>query len=175
MRLRLVFSILGRILLIIGGSMVFPLLWSLYYGEPNLWPIIYAMLITILVGGIMAFFLKSNETIRQREGFAIVTLGWVLASTFGALPYLFSGTFLSFADAFFETMSGFTTTGASVLTDIEAVSHGILFWRSLTHWMGGMGIMVLLVALLSQLGGGGLQMFKAETTGPVTEKVKPRG
>ncbi|MDD4753121.1 MAG: TrkH family potassium uptake protein [Desulfitobacteriaceae bacterium] len=174
MRLRLVFSILGRILLIIGGSMVFPLLWSLYYGEPNLWPIIYAMLITILVGGIMAFFLKSNETIRQREGFAIVTLGWVLASTFGALPYLFSGTFLSFADAFFETMSGFTTTGASVLTDIEAVSHGILFWRSLTHWLGGMGIMVLLVALLSQLGGGGLQMFKAETTGPVTEKVKPR-
>lgn len=174
MRLRLVFSIIGKLLLIVGGCMFFPLLWSLYYREADFIPILYAMLITILVGGILAFFLKSHETIRQRESFAIVTLGWILASAFGALPYMFSGTFTSFADAFFETMSGFTTTGASVLTDIEAVSHGILFWRSLTHWLGGMGIMVLLVALLSQIGGGGMQMFKAESPGPVVEKVKPR-
>lgn len=174
MRLKLVFSITGKLLLIIGGSMFFPLLWSLYYHEPDALPIFYAMLITILVGGILTYFLKSKETVRQRESFAIVTLGWILASIFGALPYVFTGTFMSITDAYFETMSGFTTTGASVLTNIEVLSHGILFWRSLTHWLGGMGIMVLFVALLSQLGGGGLQMFKAEVPGPVAEKLKPR-
>jgi len=173
-RLKLVISLTGKLLLIIGGSMFFPLLWSLYYHESDALPIFYAMLITITVGGMLTYFFKSKETVRQRESFAIVTLGWILASFFGALPYVFTGTFASYTDAFFETMSGFTTTGASVLTNIEVLSHGILFWRSLTHWLGGMGIMVLFVALLSQLGGGGLQMFKAESPGPVAEKIKPR-
>ncbi|ATW28387.1 potassium transporter [Candidatus Formimonas warabiya] len=154
--------------------MIFPLGWSVYYREPDALAILYALAVTMVVGGLMTFFLKSRETIRQREGFAIVSLGWIFASLFGSLPYLFSGTFVSFTDAFFETMSGFTTTGASVLTNIEVLPHGILFWRSLTHWLGGMGIMVLFVALLSQLGGGGLQMFKAESPGPVAERIKPR-
>ncbi|MDD2498256.1 MAG: TrkH family potassium uptake protein [Desulfitobacteriaceae bacterium] len=175
MRFKLVFSSIGKILLIIGGCMLLPLLWSLYYYESDALPIIYAMLITLTVGGILNFFLKSKETIRQREGFAIVTLGWVFASIFGSLPYLLSGTFTSFTDAFFETMSGFTTTGSSVIPNIEALSHGILFWRCLTQWLGGMGIMVLFVALLSQIGGGGLQMFKAESPGGrLAEKLKPR-
>ena len=174
MRFALVLSIIGRILLIIGGTMLFPLLWSLYFQEPDALPIFFAMILTICAGGILSFFFKSKEMIRQREGFAIVTLGWIMVSTFGMLPYIFSGTLTSITDAYFETMSGFTTTGASVLTDIEAVSRGILFWRSLTHWLGGMGIMVLLIALLSQIGGGGLQVFKAEATGPVAEKIKPR-
>ncbi|MGI6065699.1 MAG: TrkH family potassium uptake protein [Bacillota bacterium] len=175
MRLRLVFSSIGRLLLIIGGSMVFPLLWSIYYHEPDVFPILYAMLITLTVGGILSFLLKSKETVRQREGFAIVTLGWVFASIFGALPYMFSGTFTSFTNAFFETMSGFTTTGASALPNIEVLSHGIMFWRAMTHWLGGMGIMVLFIAILSQIGGGGMQMFKAEVPGGrLTEKIKPR-
>ena len=175
MRFKLVFSSIGKILLIIGGCMLLPLLWSLYYYESDALPIIYAMLITLTVGGILNFFLKSKETIRQREGFAIVTLGWVFASIFGSLPYLLSGTFTSFTDAFFETMSGFTTTGSSVIPNIEALSHGILFWRCLTQWLGGMGLVVLFVALLSQIGGGGLQMFKAESPGGrLAEKLKPR-
>ncbi|MEN3005160.1 TrkH family potassium uptake protein [Dehalobacterium formicoaceticum] len=175
MRFQLVFSILGKILLIIGGCMVFPLLWSLYYHEKDVLGLFYAMMSTILAGGLLCFFLKSKETIRQREGFAIVTLGWIMASLFGALPYLFTGTLTSFTDAFFETMSGFTTTGASVLGNIEVLSHGIVFWRCLTHWLGGMGFMLLFVALLSQIGGGGLQMFKAEAPGGrLAEKIKPR-
>lgn len=174
MRIKLVFNILGKLLLIIGASMFFPLLWSLYYQEKDALPIFYAMICTLFAGGVLYCSFKSQETVRQRESYAIVTLGWILVSFFGALPYLFSGTLPSLADAYFETMSGFTTTGASVLTDIEAVSHGVLFWRSLTHWLGGMGIMVLFVALLTQLGGGGMQMFKAESPGPVAEKIKPR-
>jgi len=173
-RIILVFSLLGRLLVIIGGSMLFPLLWSLYYHESDFWAILYSMVITLTVGIMSSFCFKSKETIRQREGFAIVTLGWMVASAFGSLPYLLSGVFVSVGDAFFETMSGFTTTGASVLTDIEALPRGILFWRSLTHWLGGMGIMVLFVAILSQFGGGGLQVFKAESPGPVAERIKPR-
>ena len=119
MRLTLVFSSIGRLLIIIGGCMLFPLLWSLYYQESHVLAIICAMLITLLAGSIMTFLFKSKETIRQREGFAIVTLGWIFASAFGSLPYLFSGTFTSFTDAFFETMSGFTTTGASIITDFD--------------------------------------------------------
>ncbi|MGI6679757.1 MAG: TrkH family potassium uptake protein [Dehalobacterium sp.] len=175
MRFQLVFSNIGKILLIIGGCMIFPLLLSLYYQEKDAPALFTAMIITILAGGLLSFFFKSTETIRQREGFAIVTLGWIMASLFGALPYMLTGTLTSFTDAFFETMSGFTTTGASVLSNIEVISHGVVFWRCLTHWLGGMGFMLLFVALLSQIGGGGLQMFKAEAPGGrLAEKIKPR-
>ncbi|MEZ4683816.1 MAG: potassium transporter TrkG [Caldilineaceae bacterium] len=111
---------------------------------------------------------------RAREGFAIVTFGWLGFSLFGCLPYLFSGTIPSFTDAFFETISGFTTTGATILTEIESLPHGILLWRSLTHWLGGMGIIVLSLAILPFLGVGGMQLFKAEVPGPVADKLTPR-
>ena len=112
--------------------------------------------------------------IRYKEGFAIVTFTWILASAFGSLPFLLTGTMNNFADAFFETMSGFTTTGASVLTNIEGVAPGILFWRSLTHWLGGMGIVVLFVAILSSVGVGGFQIFRAESTGLSPDKIKSK-
>lgn len=174
MRIILVFSILGRLLLIIGGSMILPLAWSFYYQEPSISAIFKSMIMTLLAGLIITLLFKSDETIRNREGFAVVTLGWIIVSLFGSLPYMFSGTFYSFADAFFETMSGFSTTGATVLTSIENLPKGILFWRSLTHWLGGMGIMVLVVAVLSQFGGGGVPVFKAESPGPMAERIKPR-
>lgn len=174
MRIGVVLNSLGRLLIVIGCFMFFPLFWSALYHEPDLPAFFVSAVVTIAAGLLLWRFVKAEEDIRSREGFAIVTCGWLLASFFGALPYLLSGTFDSFADAFFETMSGFTTTGASVLTNIEVLPHGILFWRSLTHWLGGMGIMVLFVALLSQLGVGGMQMFKAEAPGPVAEKLKPR-
>ncbi|KJS22558.1 MAG: potassium transporter [Clostridiaceae bacterium BRH_c20a] len=174
MNFRVIFSTLGIILMIIGISMLLPLAWSVYYASNDLLAFIISSVITFLVGLFLFKGIKKPGEIRYKEGFAIVSLSWVLASIFGALPYLISGTFTNIADAIFETMSGFTTTGASVLTDIEVLPHGILFWRSLTHWLGGMGIVVLFVAVLSSIGVGGMQMFRAESPGPVAERIKPR-
>jgi trk system potassium uptake protein TrkH len=114
------------------------------------------------------------EAIYQREGMAIVALGWTLVGLFGALPFFFGDGFHSFTDAFFESVSGFTTTGASILTDIESVPRGLLFWRSFIQWLGGMGIIVLSVAILPFLGVGGMQLYKAEVPSPVPDKLKPR-
>jgi trk system potassium uptake protein TrkH len=169
----LLLSYLGRFQLIIGIFMFLPIPWALYYQE-SLVPLISSGLITVTFGLAMVLRFSNKGSIRYREAFALVTLSWILASGFGSLPYLFSGTLGNLADAFYETMSGFTTTGSSVLTDIEVVSKSILFWRSLTHWLGGMGIIVLLVALLSQLGVGANQVFRAEVPGPVAEKITPR-
>lgn len=174
MNYRKILAALGIIIMLIGGSMLLPILWSLYYGDSDWWAFVVSALITFIVG-----FIAYNKTslagdFRQKEAFAVVVFGWFFASLFGTLPYLLAGTFTSFADAFFETMSGFTTTGSSVLADVESLPHGVLFWRSLTHWLGGMGIVVLFVALLSSFGVGGMQMFKAEFPGPVAEKIKPR-
>jgi len=174
MKIKIVLSILGIILMIIGVSMLLPLLWAVYYGEYDIQAFIISASVTFFTGLVLFKGLKTEENIRYKEGFAIVSLAWVFATIFGSLPYLLSGTFVTFADAIFETMSGFTTTGASVLTNIEVLPHGILFWRSLTHWLGGMGIVVLFVAILSSIGVGGLQMFRAESPGPVAEKIKPR-
>ena len=131
-------------------------------------------MITALIGFIAFKTTRFDQDLHTKEGFAIVTLGWFFFSIFGSLPFLISGYIPSFTNAFFETMSGFTTTGASILTDIEALPHGILFWRSLTHWIGGMGIIVLSIAILPFLGIGGMQLFKAEVPGPVADKLTPR-
>ncbi|MBO8169819.1 MAG: TrkH family potassium uptake protein [Thermoanaerobacteraceae bacterium] len=173
MRVRTVIHLLGQLTTIIGISMILPLLWAIYYGEPVL-PLLIPMLLAGGIGILLNFLVKPKGEVRQREAFAVVSIGWLIATLFGLLPYLLSSTLTSFADAFFETMSGFTTTGASVLTNIEAVDKSILMWRSLTHWLGGMGIMVLFIAALSQLGSGGVQMFRAEVPGPSAEKLKPR-
>ncbi len=174
MNYRKVVGALGIMLMLIGVAMFLPLLWSLYYGDADWSAFLITGTLTVLVGAVLYRLNDIKGSIRYKEAYAIVTVSWLLASAFGAVPFLISGTFTSFADAFFETMSGFTTTGASVLTDIEVLPHGVLFWRSLTHWLGGMGIIVMFVAVLSSLGVGGLQMFKAESPGPVAEKIKPR-
>ena len=105
---------------------------------------------------------RLTRDVRVREGFAIVTFGWLMASMFGALPFMLSGATASYTDAFFETISGFTTTGATIFADVEALPRGVLFWRSLTHWLGGMGIILLSLAILPFLGVGGMQLYKAE-------------
>lgn len=174
MNLKIVFSVLGIILMLIGLSMLFPIVWSLYYNSHDAMSFLISAAITFITGFLLNKSFKLSGEIRYREGFAIVSLAWIFAAIFGSLPYLFSGTFTNIADALFETMSGFSTTGASVLTDIEVLPPGILFWRSLTHWLGGMGIVVLFVALLSSIGVGGMQIFRAESPGPVAEKIKPR-
>src|SRR5690606_28821603 len=122
----------------------------------------------------MFFTRDHGKEVRIREGYLVVSLGWVLLSLSGSLPYVFSGAIPSFSNAFFETVSGYTTTGANILTDIEVIPRGILLWRSLTHWIGGMGVIVLAVAILPMLGVGGMQLFSAESPGPVADKLKPR-
>lgn len=169
-----VFHLLGKLLILLGLFMLLPLFWSIYYGESDLWPFIISALITISAGFVLTKITPLPENLHVREAYALVVFGWLVAAAFGAMPYLFDGVFSSFADAFFEAMSGFTTTGASVLTDIEAQSHGILFWRALTHWLGGMGIVVLLVALMAEIGVTGFFLFQAESPGATKQKIRPR-
>jgi len=150
--------------------------FSIYYGESYI-PLLSSGLIAISLGLFIWQFFRRKLLVKEmsnKDGYLAVALGWLVMALVGTMPYLFSDAIPRFTDAFFETMSGFTTTGASVLTDIEAVPHGILFWRSLTQWIGGMGIIVLTVALLPMIGVGGMQMFIAEAPGITPDKLKPR-
>ncbi len=174
MNKRLILKALGLILLCEAAAMVPSLFLALAYHE-NDWPaFLISVIVTALAGGMMSAAGSGSGNVGYREGFAIATLGWVLLAAFGSVPYILTGTLSNPLDAYFETMSGFTTTGASVITDIEDLSHGMLFWRSLTHWLGGMGVIVLTVALIPSLKIAGLQMFKAEVPGPTKSKVLPR-
>lgn len=150
--------------------------FSIYYRDGQWHALLIAGVFTTLVGFFSHILTKkkSNGGLSKRDGYLVVTLGWVSMSLFGTLPYLISGEIPNFTDAFFETMSGFTTTGASILNDIESMGHGILMWRSLTQWIGGMGIIVLTVAILPLLGIGGMQLFVAEAPGITPDKLKPR-
>lgn len=174
MNYRGVIHLQGLLLSSLAVAMLLPIPFSLYYQSGDHWALLLSAVVTAVVGYIIYRMTDLNRSLRAREGFAIVTFGWLGFSFFGALPYIFHGAIPSFTDAFFETISGFTTTGATILTDIEALPHGLLFWRSLTHWLGGMGIIVLSLAILPFLGVGGMQLFKAEVPGPVADKLTPR-
>ena len=167
--------ILGMQLMFLAGAMLLPLPFSLYYGEAAYSAFLISAAVCFSCGLIAVMTTRRlDRDLQPRQGFAIVTFAWISLSLFGCLPFLISGAIPSFTDAFFETMSGFTTTGASILTDVESLPRGILFWRSLTHWIGGMGIIVLSLAILPFLGVGGMQLFKAEIPGPVMDKFTPR-
>jgi len=170
-----VLRFIGLLLLIIGGLMLTGIPFSLYFNSEDHLPLLYSGLISI-GSGVPLFLLvpRSRRDIKKREGYLIVALGWFAMVTFGSLPYLFSSVISSPVDAFFETVSGMTTTGASVLTDIEATPAGILYWRSLTQWIGGMGVIVLTVAIFPLLGIGGIELFVAEAPGPTSDKLHPR-
>jgi trk system potassium uptake protein TrkH len=171
----MIFRIMGALVFFLGLTMIFPLLFSLYYRDGDLWALSASVVITMGTGAFLFFLFRgTNQEISHREGFAIVALGWASAAFFGSLPYMLSGVLPNFVEAYFEATSGFTTTGATVLAPIEGAPRGILFWRSLTHWLGGMGIIVLSIAILPFLGVGGMQLFRAEVPGPVADKLKPR-
>lgn len=170
----LIIEYLGKIILIIGIAMLTGAAWSLYFGEDEVLRFVAAAAITIAAGYLASHKNRGYKQINYREGFAIVTLGWLAASVFGSLPYLFSGYCPSFADAFFETVSGFTTTGSSVFGDVEALPKGLLFWRDLTQWLGGMGIVALFIAIMSNMGPSANLIFRAESPGPTPDKVTPR-
>ncbi len=149
--------------------------FSMHYNEPEKWGILNAGIITVFIGILFYFLNKpTNTNIQKKEGYLIVTLGWLTLSFTGMLPYILSGSIPSITDAFFETISGYSTTGSSILTDIDNMPKGILFWRSATHWIGGMGIIVLTIAILPLLGIGGMQLFMAEAPGPSADKLHPR-
>ena len=167
--------IMGLLLVCNGGFMVLAGIVSLYHREEVTLQIFLAAFITAVSGGLLMIFTKGHQReVQRRDGYLIVAFGWILMALSGTLPYILSGSIPSLTNAFFETMSGYTTTGATILGDIESVPKGILFWRSLTHWIGGMGIIVLAVAILPILGIGGMQLFAAESPGPSADKLKPR-
>ncbi|MEN6391543.1 MAG: TrkH family potassium uptake protein [Syntrophomonas sp.] len=169
-----VLSNLGRLVFIIGIAMLSCLGWSLAYHEDVTMPILQAAVLTMACGLLLKYAFSSPDNINFKEGFVLVSLGWIVVSGFGTLPYLFSGYLPSFADAWFETVSGFTTTGASIVKDVESWPKGLLFWRSLTHWLGGMGIIALFVAVINTLGARAKQLFKAEVPGPISDSISPR-
>jgi trk system potassium uptake protein TrkH len=174
--LRIVLHVLGLLLMLNGAFMWLCLPATFYYHTSDLLPILLSGTITMGTG-LAAWALnrpKEKPNIKKREAFLIVTLGWVVMSASGSLPYLLSGSIATFTDAFFETMSGYTTTGATLITDLDAIAPDILLWRSVTHWIGGMGIIVLAVAILPILGIGGMQLFGAEASGITTDKISPR-
>ncbi len=174
MGLRRIFAVLAALMAFAGLCMATAIPVSLIYNDGVVFH--FLVLVGILLGlAIPAFFLLRDERAEYslKDGFIIVSLSWVIISAIGALPYWITGSLPTYIDAVFESMSGFTTTGASVCEDVESLPHSILFWRSLTHWLGGMGIIVLSVAILPLLGVGGMAMFKAEVPSPVMDKLKP--
>ena len=172
---KIIFHFLGLLLLFNGGFMLLATLISWVYKDGVTLELSSASIVTIVSGGMVMLFTRNHtKEMNKREGYIVVTFGWIIMTLSGTLPYLFTESVPSFTNAFFETMSGYTTTGATILNDIEAVPKGVLFWRSLTHWIGGMGIIVLAIAILPLLGIGGMQLFAAEAPGPSTDKLHPR-
>lgn len=173
-----IFNLLSLLIGISGLAMLLSLPFSFYYDDGSHQAILISGLGSMALGGICWWLTRQatkRKELRKRDGYVVVTLGWVFMSLIGATPYVLSGAIPSFTDAFFETMSGFTTTGASILgQEIEALPKGLHFWRAMTHWIGGMGIIVLTIAILPLLGIGGMQLYAAEVPGPTPDKLTPR-
>lgn len=174
MNYKAVLSILGNVVKYMVALLFVPLLIALYYGEGDA----KSFLLTILIGAPIGFILSNikaeKKAIYAKEGFLIVGFAWIIISAIGALPFVISGAIPSFIDAFFETVSGFTTTGATILTAIEGLPKGILFWRSFTHWIGGMGFLIFMLALIPSLGSNSIHLLKAESPGPSPGKIVPK-
>ena len=172
---KIILYIMGLLLLCNGGFMLLSVIVSWYYNDGVTLELFSSSLLTLIIGTLLMFTTRNHsKRIDKREGYIIVTFGWIFMALSGMIPYLLSEAIPGFTNAFFETMSGYTTTGSTVLSDIEIVPKGVLFWRSLTHWIGGMGIIVLAIAILPLLGIGGMQLFAAEAPGPSADKLKPR-
>ncbi|WP_303317054.1 potassium transporter TrkG [Flavivirga abyssicola] len=172
---KIIFHFLGLLLLFNGGFMLVSALVSFLYKDGVTFQLSLSGIFTLIAGLLaMVFTRRHKKEMNKREGYIVVSFGWIIMALSGTLPYVLTQSIPSFTNAFFETMSGFTTTGASILNDIEAVPKGVLFWRSLTHWIGGMGIIVLAIAILPLLGIGGMQLFAAEAPGPSADKLHPR-
>lgn len=174
MRLATIGAVIGWLLIFLAIAVLSPIGFSLYYDD-GLWHVFFlSFLISFFLGTGLVWSCKPGKEITHREGFAIVGFAWLAVAAIGALPYFLSGKIPSFIDCYFEAMSGFTTTGSTILENVEILGPGLLFWRSLTHWLGGMGIIVLSIAILPALGIGGMQLFQAEMPGPTKDRLAPR-
>ncbi len=172
---KIIYKILGGLLFIEATLMFYCMIMAFFYDEDDSFAFLISDIITLLGGFILNFMGRKGEnTLSRREAYLVVSVAWVLFSLFGTIPFLWSGYITNFTDAFFETMSGFTTTGATIIDDIEKLPHGLLFWRSLTQFIGGLGIVFFTIALLPSLVGGSTKVFAAEATGPVRRKLHPK-
>ena len=169
----MVFYILGYILKFESAFLMLPVLVGLIYAENDVIPYLLTAALCLLLGIVFTRRKPASPSLYTREGFVTVALSWIAMSIFGALPFVWSGDIPSYIDALFETISGFTTTGASILTDVEALSRTNLFWRSFTHWIGGMGVFVFIMAILPLMGGSTMNLMKAESPGPSVSKLVP--
>ena len=172
---KIIIHFFGLLLLFNGGFMLLAALLSFMYSDGATNQLVLSGISVLVIGFLAMIFTKNHsEEMTKRQGYIVVAFGWIVMALSGTLPYILTGSITNFTNAFFETISGYTTTGASILTDIEVLPKGVLFWRSLTHWIGGMGIIVLAIAILPLLGIGGMQLFAAEAPGPSTDKLHPR-
>lgn len=169
-----VLNLLGKLLILLSLFLLTPIPFSWYYNDHMTEPFLLSSLFGALFGSVQVAIFKPENELGYRDGFAIVVLSWLGLALLGALPYYFSGNVPSFIDCFFESMSGFTTTGSTILATIEELPKSLLFWRAMTHWLGGMGIIVLTLAILPLLGIGGMQLFQAEMPGPTKDRLAPR-
>ncbi|MEP9412362.1 MAG: TrkH family potassium uptake protein [Candidatus Brocadia sp.] len=175
MNISVVLYTVSNLVLMLAGILLVPFGVALYYkDDAAMWAFIYTIIITGVLGGLSKAFFRKRNDIGIREGITIVTLSWIICIFLGAFPFWFSGTCITYCDSVFEATSGFTTTGASILEDVESLPRSILFWRAFTNWLGGMGIIVIFVALLPAMGVSGYQLFSAEVAGPTAERLKPR-
>lgn len=173
--LKVIYKIIGSLLFIEAALMSVCLIMAMAYGEDDMYAFLYAVGITAACGAVLRYMGRnSSNMLSRRDAYLVVSLAWVLFSLFGTLPFVTGGYIKSFTDAYFETMSGFTTTGATIIDDVECLPHAILFWRSLTHWIGGLGIVFFTIALLPSLIGGSVKIFAAESTGPIKMKLHPK-
>ncbi len=174
MNFRIITYILGWVLIIESAFLMMPFIVDLYYGENAAMAFLLSALLAAVIGLILIIKKPKNTIFFVKEGFVAVALCWIVLSIFGSLPFVFSGDIPNFIDALFETVSGFTTTGSSILSDVEALSHACLFWRSFTHWIGGMGVLVFLLAVLPMAGGSQMHLMRAESPGPSVSKLVPK-
>ena len=175
MNYRMIFTILGKVLLILGGFLLLPCMVALYYGEGDFPALILSAVISGVVGGLLMLLQpkEDRQLMHAREGFIMVALSWILISLVGALPFYLNGAIPSYLDAVFETVSGFSTTGASIIPNVEAIPHGLLLWRSFTHWIGGMGVLVFMLAVVP-MSGESIYLLRAESPGPSVSKMVPK-
>ncbi|MCZ7602316.1 MAG: TrkH family potassium uptake protein [Melioribacteraceae bacterium] len=175
LNIKIILNFIGFVLILNGLFMMLGIPFSIYYGANDILILIACGLGTSFIGLMLVLATRDHKKeIYKRDGYIMVSLTWIMMALFGAIPFVVHGAIPSYTDSFFETMSGFTTTGASILNNIEELPHGLLFWRSMTQWLGGMGVIVLSIAILPMLGIGGMQLFVAEVPGPTKDKIHPR-
>ena len=173
MNYRMILSLLGKVLLLLAVFLLLPCAVALIYGEGDFLSLLATAGLSALLGGLLSLLRPKKRNMRTADGFVMVTLSWILISLVGALPFTLNGAIPSYLDAVFETVSGFTTTGSSILSCVEALPHGLLFWRSFTHWIGGMGVLVFMLAIVP-MSGDSIYLLKAESPGPSVSKMVPK-